>query len=105
MVRVGLVVLGHVALVLSGIRRGPGPGLVRIKAPADSVIFSSVFLRGHFSVDLVHGLDDHTNVVGFGQGLEGRSGRRNVASKHDSRAGTVDVVGRVADGTNTGQIS
>jgi hypothetical protein len=56
-------------------------------------------------VDLVHGLDDHTNVVGFGHGLEGRSGRRNVASKHDSRAGTVDVVGRVADGTNTGQVS
>lgn len=77
---------------------------MRVKTPADSVVFASVLLRSDFSVDLVHGLNNHSDVVSFRHGREGWSDGGGVTSKHGSGAGTVDVVSGVADRSDTRQV-
>jgi hypothetical protein len=77
---------------------------MRVQAPADSVIFSSVLLGGNISVDLVHGFHDHTDVISFRHGLKRRSCRSGVASQHGSRSGAIDIVSRIAYGTDTGKV-
>lgn len=77
---------------------------MRVESPTNSIIFASVLLRGDLSVNLVHRFDDHTNVVGLGHGLQRRTGRGDITGEQRAGTGTVDVVGGVADGTNTGQV-
>ena len=55
-------------------------------------------------MDLVHRFDDHTDVVRFGHCLQRWAGRSGVTSEHGAGTGTVDVVGGVADGTDTRQV-
>ena len=103
-VGVRLVVLRHVSLVLAGVRRSPRSSLMRVETPTDPVVFTSVLLARNVSVDLVHGFDDHTDVVGFGHGRERGSDGSGVTSEHGSRTGTVDVVSGVTDGTDPWQV-
>ena len=104
MVGVRLVVLGHVSLVLSSVRRSPRTGLMRVQTPADSVVFSSVLFGGNISMDLVHSFHDHADMVGFRHGLERRSCRGGVTGQHGSRSSAVDIVSRVAYGTDTREV-
>lgn len=101
----GLMVLWHVPLVLACVRRRPRSGLVRVEPPTNSVIFASVLLGSNLSVNLVHGLDDHADVISFGHGLQRRTGRSRITGEQGTRAGTVDVVGGVANGSDTRQVS
>ena len=75
-----------------------------VETPTDPVVLASVLLGGDFSVDLVHGFDNHADVVGFRQGREGRSDRGGVTGKQSARTGTVDVVSGVANGSNSRQV-
>jgi hypothetical protein len=77
---------------------------MRIETPTDPVVFTSVLLARDVSVDLVHGFDDHTDVVGFGHGGEGGSDGSSVTGEHGSGTGTVDVVSGVTDGTDAWQV-
>jgi hypothetical protein len=103
-VRVGLVVFGHVSLVLAGVRRSPRSSLMRVETPTDPVVFTSVLLARDVSVDLVHGFDDHTDVVGFGHGGEGGSDGGSITGEHGSGTGTVDIVSGVTNGTDPWQV-
>jgi hypothetical protein len=103
-VGVGLVVLRHISLVLTGVRRSPRSSLMRIETPTDPVVFTSVLLARDVSVDLVHGFDDHTDVVGFRHGRERGSDGSSITGEHGSGTGTVDVVSGVADGTDAWQV-
>lgn len=99
-----LVVLGHVTLVLSSVRGRPRPSLVRVKTPTNPIVFARILIPCDISVDLVHSFDDHSYVIGFRHGGERRSGRSGVAGEHRSGASPVDVVGRVTDRSDPGQV-
>jgi hypothetical protein len=77
---------------------------VRVETPTDPVVFTSVLLARDVSVNLVHGLDDHTDVVGLRHGGEGGSDGSSVTGEHGSGTGTVDVVSGVTDGTDAWQV-
>jgi hypothetical protein len=55
-------------------------------------------------VNLVHGLDNHTDVVGFRHGREGGSDGSSITGEHGSGTGTVDVVSGVTDRTDPWQV-
>jgi hypothetical protein len=129
MVAVHFVVLGHVLLVLPGVRRSPRSSLMRIKTPTDSVVFAGVFLVGDGAVNLPHRCNDHTDVISLGHGLKRRAGGSGVTREHDTgtsccssrkRSGksvngqsvvtfsnepTIDLVSRVTGRANTRQVS
>jgi hypothetical protein len=90
--------------MLTGIGRSPRSSLVRVETPADSVVLARVLLCRDLTVDLVHGFNDHSNVIRFRHGGEGRSDGSGVTGKHGSRSGTVDVVSGVADRSDTWQV-
>jgi hypothetical protein len=77
---------------------------MRVESPTNSVVLSGILFSGDIPVDLVHSLDDHSDVIRLAHGLQRRSGRGSITRKHGSRSGTVDVVGRVTDRTDTGQV-
>lgn len=73
--------------------------------PADAVVGPGVLLFGDFTVDLDHGALDESDVLLLCQGAEGASGgTRLVGGEEDARAGGVDLVARVADVADAGDV-
>lgn len=103
-VGMSLMVLWHVPFVLSNVRRCPRSGLVRVQTPADSVVGSSVLLSGDRSVNLLHGSDDHVNVILLREGLERGPDAGGVTGEHRTGTSPVQVVCRITGGTDAWQI-
>ena len=87
-------------------RRGrPASALERIEDPASPVIFARVLIPRHVPVDLNHRVQDVLDVLRLRQGCEPKAKvRARVARQHDARARAVEVVARVADFPDSGDV-
>lgn len=102
---VSLVILWHISLVLTSKRRCPRSSSILIKTPTLPIVYSGILLGCDRSVYLHHGLYDHPHVVFLRHCLEERPGRSRVCRRERPRSGTIDVVGRVAERPDAGQVS
>ena len=86
-------------------RRRPACALERIKGPASSIILARILLPRYFSMDLNHRIQNVLDVLRLREGNEpdAKVGAR-VAGQHDARARAVEVVARVADFADTGDV-
>jgi hypothetical protein len=105
MIRVSFVVLGHISLVLTSVRRSPGAGSVGVQAPTLPIVDACILLRRYRSVNLFHRLNDQPDMVFFAHSLEERTCGGIVRSQKGSRTGTVDVVCGVAERSDSRKIS
>jgi hypothetical protein len=97
MIRVSFVVLGHISLVLTSVRRSPGAGSVGVQAPTLPIVDACILLRRYRSVNLFHRLNDQPDMVFFAHSLKERTCSGVVGGQKGSRAGTVDVVCGIAE--------
>ena len=101
----GPEISGDIQFVHPDRRRRPACALERIKGPASSIILARILLPRHLSVDLNHRVQHIPDVLRLRQGGEpdAKVGAR-VAGQHDARTRAVEVVARVADFADAGDV-
>jgi hypothetical protein len=95
----------QIHLLLAHSRRRPSTSLELIVLPANAVVGAGVLLLGDLAVGLDHGALDVGDVLLLGQSAEGACwGAGLVGSEEDTRAGRVELVARVADVADAGDV-
>jgi hypothetical protein len=104
MVRVSLVVLGHISLMLTSIGRCPGSSSILVQTPTLPIVDSGVLFSGNRSVYFLHRLDDKSDMVLFAHSLEEGTSTSIVRSQQGSGTGSIDIVRWVAERSDTWKI-